>query len=131
MCGPGRGPPVRSGAVPSDEPGEGVMDELLEPFAIVPAGAPSTYRLVGELDVMALPVVDKFVGELDALTDTVFDVADVAFVDSSGLHALLVVQRRLADAGRTLTLANPSPQLTRLLGIAGLAELFEVRPTAP
>jgi anti-sigma B factor antagonist len=106
------------------------MDEILEPFAIVPADAPSTYRMVGELDILALPVVDKFVAALDAPTDLVFDLADVAFVDSSGLHALLIAQRRLAESGRTLTLVNPSAQLTRLLGIAGLTELFEIPPTA-
>jgi anti-anti-sigma factor len=104
------------------------MDELLEPFAIVPGDAPSSYRLVGELDILALPVVDKFVAELDEPSDTEFDLAGVPFVDSSGLHALLIVQRRLAETGHTLALVNPSSQTTRLLGIAGLTELFALPP---
>ncbi|AFM19865.1 hypothetical protein Mycch_5179 [Mycolicibacterium chubuense NBB4] len=55
---------------------------------------------------------------------------DLAFCDSAGLSALLLVHRRSAIAGVRLHLDHRSAQLDRILDIAGLLEFLTARPSA-
>ncbi|MFF5207571.1 STAS domain-containing protein [Streptosporangium sp. NPDC000396] len=48
------------------------------------------------------------------------DLAQVPFMDCSGLRVLFRAKRRLRDRGGTLTLSTPSAQVERLLSAAGL-----------
>lgn len=58
------------------------------------------------------------------------DLAGVTFIDSSGLGALVHVQRTTEQEGRELRLVHPPRPVTRLLEVTGLTALFTVRPTA-
>ena len=49
------------------------------------------------------------------------DLSGVSFMDSTGLHALLVAQRAARLLGGDLVLVAISPQVTRLLEITGIA----------
>ncbi len=79
-------------------------------------------RVAGEVD---LHVADALVGEAVALDADrlVIDLADVTFIDSSGLHALLRIHRHVAGA---LTLRNVTPVTARVLELAGLGDVFAV-----
>ena len=83
----------------------------------------------GELDSHTAPTFD---GAIDALPDAVaeiaIDLADVGFIDSSGLRVLIRARRRLGDTPGSLTLRNPSPSLIRLLEITGLSDHFPIEP---
>ena len=52
------------------------------------------------------------------------DLAEVTFVDSSGLRALLMCEAALARDGVAVRLVNPAEQARRVLEIAGLAYLL-------
>jgi anti-anti-sigma factor len=83
-------------------------------------------------------------GELDASTgrllqdafDTQVDdasvqtlslhLADVTFVDSSGLRVLIRARRAARLVDRSLVLTAPSPSVRRLLEITGIRELFTI-----
>jgi anti-anti-sigma factor len=52
------------------------------------------------------------------------DLGSVAFIDSSGLRALVVGHKALEERGGALVVANPSPTAARLLEVTGLDELF-------
>lgn len=56
------------------------------------------------------------------------DCAEVRFLDSAGLRVLLELNRRAQDAGGTLVLVAPSEVVTRILELAGVVQLFTVRP---
>ncbi len=79
-------------------------------------------RVAGEVD---LHVADALVGEALALEADrmVIDLADVTFIDSSGLHALLRIQRHVAGG---LALRNVTPVTARVLELAGLGDVFAV-----
>ncbi|HEY0890840.1 MAG TPA: STAS domain-containing protein [Nocardioides sp.] len=89
-------------------------------------GGVAVVRISGELDIASH-------GELLAHTEPLLrsdakvvalDVADVTFIDSSGLGALVRLQQQAVDAGRSLRLRNPPRPVTRILSLTGLADLF-------
>lgn len=89
-------------------------------------------RLVGELDVATAPDVAEFVQlEVSAVQPQhlVVDVAEVGFVDSSGLAALLAVRRGVPDG--VLVVRRASPQLRRLLAITGVGDVLVLEEDDP
>lgn len=88
-------------------------------------------RLTGELDAATAPDVDQFV-ELEVAAAQpgrlVLDVADVTFVDSSGLAVLLAL-RSCAPDGR-LVLRGARRQLRRLLEITGADAVLAIEQPA-
>lgn len=52
------------------------------------------------------------------------DLAEVSFIDSSGLGALVRLRQQAIAAGRELVLANPPRPVTRILTLTGLDDLF-------
>ena len=60
--------------------------------------------------------------------DVVVDLANVSFIDFTGLRTVLVAHDRLAQSDRTLAVRNPSVQVSRLLEICGLCDLIEIKP---
>lgn len=52
------------------------------------------------------------------------DLAEVTFLDCSGLTVLVVLGRAAADAGCRLRITNPQPLVRRVLDLTGLASTF-------
>ncbi|HUP18099.1 MAG TPA: STAS domain-containing protein [Acidimicrobiia bacterium] len=88
--------------------------------------------LSGELDMSRSDELDgmaatAFSGER---VNAIFDLSDVAFMDSSALRWLLKVQDLADQAGGCLRLVAPEEgSLLRLLSLTGLADRFAVFPT--
>jgi stage II sporulation protein AA (anti-sigma F factor antagonist) len=91
---------------------------------IVRRGAAAWVEIHGELDVATAPLLDAKLGEAEA-TDArliVIDIADVPFIDSSGLRALLQAQARTQGNSGRLRITEGSPQARRLFELAGVLE---------
>jgi anti-sigma B factor antagonist len=56
------------------------------------------------------------------------DLAEVTFIDSSGLGALVRAHHLAADAGRQLRLASVPGPVARILDLTGLRDIFVERP---
>ncbi|MFL6117592.1 MAG: STAS domain-containing protein [Catenulispora sp.] len=56
------------------------------------------------------------------------DCAGIRFLDSAGLRVLLDLNRRAGAAGGELVLVAPSDIVSRVLDLAGVAQMFTVRP---
>lgn len=90
----------------------------------VPGGA-SVVVLGGELDLATSPQLLTAAAGLEASAQPVIlDMAAVTFVDSSGVRALLDVERMAGDKGRRLALYRPSVAVTRLLDLVDLRTHF-------
>ena len=89
-------------------------------------GERAVLTIRGELDAYTAPGLEEQVGRLlsDGVRTIVLDLAGTAFLDSSGLRAILTAQRRLADEQGTLALRAPSEPVARLLEITGLTDHF-------
>jgi anti-anti-sigma regulatory factor len=72
------------------------------------------------------------VEQLDRLPEDtgvlIVDLTRTRHVDSAGLGALMLVQRRAAERRQLVVLRNPSDELRFLLAVTKLAELFQLEP---
>ena len=105
------------------------MDEVVGPELVLtcePDGDRTVVSIKGELDAYTAPALEEQIGRLmaDNVNGIVLNLAETAFLDSSGLRAILTAQRKLADERGSLTLRTPSEPVTRLLEITGLMEHF-------
>lgn len=82
----------------------------------------------GDLDPHTAPELERRLADClaDPATEVVVDLSEVPFVDSSGLRVLLTALQALGDA-RRLVLRDPQPAVRRVVDLAGLGEVFDVR----
>lgn len=87
--------------------------------------------LHGELDIATAPQVESALAELirEGRRPTV-DLSGVAFIDSSGLAALIRTSSHLSSGG-PLVVRDPRTQARRLFEIAGVSSFFEIEPNSP
>ncbi len=83
----------------------------------------------GELDIAAAPQLrDQIAGAMvEGEPEVVCDMANVTFVDSSGLSVLVSAHKRGLAAAVHFVIANPRPQLLRLLEVSGTRDYLVVR----
>lgn len=82
----------------------------------------------GELDVMTTPTLHEAL-ELVIAQDpplVLVDLANVTFLDSTALGALVVAQRHLEERGGELRLAAVPSVVAKIFDTAGLTERFRV-----
>jgi anti-sigma B factor antagonist len=85
----------------------------------------------GEIDLgTAAELGDHLVTAMqDAGPDLVLDLADVSFMDSTGLKVLLAAHQRLQRVGGHLALAAAGRSVRRVLTVTGLDQTFLVAET--
>jgi anti-sigma B factor antagonist len=62
----------------------------------------------------------------DGATSLVVDLSEVTFLDSTGLSVLISGLKRCQDAGGTMRLASPRPNVRKVLEITGLTAVFQL-----
>jgi anti-anti-sigma factor len=84
--------------------------------------------LGGEVDAATCPRIVEFVEfEVQACpTVLTIDMAQVTFVDSSGLALLVRAHRWVSEFGGRIVVRSPSPQFLRLLEITGVDAVITV-----
>ena len=89
--------------------------------------ASNSVALRGEIDAHSAPILAARFQTLPAGDDDiVIDMADVTFMDSSGLRVLIDVHQRADTESRRLILSAPSQSVTRLLEVSGLTDHFSI-----
>ncbi len=80
----------------------------------------------GEIDIHTCTQLEEALVRLahDGVATVTLDLGEVAFIDSSGLRALVVGHKALEERGGTLMVTNPSSMAARLLEVTGLDALF-------
>lgn len=119
--------------MPADEPA-GQTDGPTSPgghsrahlaVALDASGPAIAVALRGELDEGTAPTLVSEVGAaVEPGRDLVVDLGGLGFCGSAGLSALILVERRVADAGGAMRLTDASPFLIELLEMAGLDRLL-------
>ena len=97
------------------------------------SGQQVVVALRGEVDMLTAPT---FASVLDVLfasgrRDIVVDVAELDFMDASGLRVIGPMSSRLHDGGGALTIRSPSPILRRIFDITAMGDLIERGPPDP
>ena len=86
------------------------------------------WKLSGEIDAHTAPLLATAMADLPT-GDVTVDVADVSFMDSSGLKVLLATRKRVQLVGGQLALAAPGRSVRKVLTVTGLDQAFPVSDT--
>ena len=92
-------------------------------------GDAAVVRVVGELDLATAPQLRQLLVDLVARGSrhVTLDLADMAFIDSTGLRVLVAGLQRLRDCDGELALRSPSAAALRVFEITGLTTIFANR----
>lgn len=97
------------------------------PFDVVVEsdGTGSLVFVEGELDLATAPALRDIVGALvDSCSHIIVDFAELRFIDSSGLSALVALHSQSTAAGVRFALRNPPPMVRRVLALTGIDHLI-------
>jgi anti-sigma B factor antagonist len=107
-----------------------VVAEHVDDFAVaVQRTASETVVTVrGELDMATTPELRATLAEVLAFSPDrlVVDAHLLTFVDSTGLSALMLAERRCRIQGGQLVLRDPTPVLRRLIDLAGVEAVLQI-----
>jgi anti-sigma B factor antagonist len=81
-------------------------------------------KLAGELDFGSVPALDAAVHRLlsDDLRRIVLDLADLEFMDSTGIQCLVELSRRSRAEGDPLRIVAPGGEVDRVLRLTGVRD---------
>ena len=95
-------------------------------WTLTRGSSPGQVILTGEIDFSATPAVRTRL--LEAINDNapeiVLHLAGLDYVDSSGLALFIEARKFLAETGRTIVIADISPQVRKIFQLTQLSELF-------
>jgi anti-sigma B factor antagonist len=96
-------------------------------FQVDQMGDCAVVRAGGEIDARTVHRFDEAVTEAAKLAShVVLDLAQVTFVDSSGLGGLIAARTSARKAGGSVSLVSPPPVVRRLLGSTRLHDVFDI-----
>lgn len=87
--------------------------------------------VTGEVDVYSAPALKDNLTELikSGVTSIVVDLSGVAFLDSTGLGALVEARSATTEAGGSLPLVCSQERILKLFSITGLDGVFGIHAT--
>jgi len=88
----------------------------------------ATVRVTGEVDLETSAALRSALLELatDGAQLVTVDLAETDFIDSTGLHALVVAMKQLREHGGDLVLRSPSRNAARVLELSGLSTVVKI-----
>ena len=81
-----------------------------------------TVTLVGVLDSVTSPEMDREVQNLENVDEVVLDLKELDYTSSAGLRVIMGLKHRLA--GRPLKLENIGPEVREILDVTGSSKLL-------
>jgi anti-anti-sigma factor len=82
--------------------------------------------LSGEIDIAVADDLEAWLLETcDGKEALTIDLANVGFMDSTGLHMLIGLKRELEASGRQLLVSKVSEPIEELLSVSGLTAFFD------
>ena len=122
---------------PASAPNKGTTTDL-SPIGVLDAGdfevrttisdAEAVLRLAGELDSDTAPYLRRALDDLSErkVSTLVFELTELTFIDSSGLHELVIALERQKEAGGDVVIRGSSPHTRRVLDIVGLSQVLKI-----
>jgi anti-sigma B factor antagonist len=99
---------------------------MTDELRILPLDEPRRYNLAGELDASTANLLAEVLRkESRAAGDLVLDISGVSFMDSSGVHVLMVGSGWLRDGH--LILRNPAPPIDSVFELVDIERVKGIR----
>jgi anti-sigma B factor antagonist len=85
-------------------------------------------RLDGELDLASVPTLENAMANetFDGAAEIVLDLRGLEFIDSTGLRAILLQDKRSTERGQTFALVRGPEQVQRLLDLTHVDEHLKI-----
>src|SRR5262245_19434257 len=99
--------------------------EHLESTVVLRAVGPVDSTTAASLQEPLLRAVESSSGAVQ------LDLAQVSFMSSAGLRALLLASKALQKRGERLTLSNVPPQIYNILNLTGFTSFIDVKAKMP
>jgi anti-sigma B factor antagonist len=92
------------------------------------AGRCLIVTLRGELDVTNAAMAEQAVSEasVDSYAHLLFDLSELAFMDSTGIRVLIRARRRAGEQDATVALTGLTRSVSRIVDITGLDRAFAI-----
>lgn len=96
--------------------------------AVADEQAGAVVKVAGELEFGTAPTLREALLGLsqEGADPVVVDLADVHFIDSSGVSLLVQAKQRIESQGGRFVLRRPAHRVKRVLEVSGLAEMFAI-----
>lgn len=86
--------------------------------------------LIGRMDIDGALSIDESFKTLSRLRrKLIIDLGEVSFMASMGLRTLMMAARSLSEVGGQATLANPQPNVEKVLETSGIGAVLGVYPS--
>lgn len=88
----------------------------------------SVVKVVGELDLATAPQLQKVLVDLSeqGARQVTIDLAEMGFIDSNGLSALITAWKHMREIGGDLALRSPSASAMKVFEITGANRVFRI-----
>jgi anti-anti-sigma factor len=94
--------------------------------------ATAVIRVGGEIDVATAPVLQEVIlRHIQRHQNAIADLADVTFMDASGVGILIQAEATARSCGVQLTVARPTGLVARVLRLTGADEILDIRTHFP
>ncbi len=102
-------------------------------IAVSHADGARLLRLNGEFDLAGVDLFEREVDRAPRPTENtlVVDLRGLTFIDSSGLRAVLMADRRVRAEGRRCVIVKGSERVVRVLDLTGVSERLELVDSFP
>ncbi|MBA2281535.1 MAG: STAS domain-containing protein [Acidimicrobiia bacterium] len=88
-------------------------------------GGTTTIAAAGDIDMGTCDTLEEHLGQaLDGGEEIDLDLAEVEFMDSTGISCLLHLRARAQEQNVAVRLVSASPAVERILHLSGLGDLF-------
>lgn len=91
-------------------------------------------KVSGEVDLATAPAMREALDEIIVRQGNLslrVDLAEVTFMDSTGLNVLVGTLKHLREHDGTMAIANPTPTIARLFELTGLSTVFGIPQPLP
>jgi anti-anti-sigma factor len=106
------------------------MVQALEISEVEHRGRTAVLRLKGRLDIKTSPILLQRVSEIQANgQNLVLNLAEVSFMGSSGIGALLVLVEQFQEQAGVVRLASPSPAVEAVIKLLNLDRFLAIDPS--
>ena len=85
-----------------------------------------TVTVSGRIDTVTAPELEKYaLDHMEGITEMALDLADVEYVSSAGLRALLQIHKDMSKQGK-LKLLNINTAVKEIFGMIGFLRIFTI-----
>lgn len=88
-------------------------------------------RVAGELDLATAPLLEQTLRRAEVRPRVVLDLRELAFIDCSGIGAIIQASNRARRTSRQLVIVRGRPAVDRVLTLTGASDVLEIVDLLP